>query len=242
MLTLIRSGTGLYHHKAAAQGVRAGFVGIVLPSADPGLLIAETEDPYDHYYCRFAGDEALRMARAASAAHGGAAFFEYPRWPEAMIVFESMLTLESRGGASASQWMTQTEAELARLLALLVSVPPSTESRLGEASLRQYMIDRISEPFDLDQMAQSFGMSRFSFSRRARAILGESLSSASRRLKLEFSRALLGEPALDLTIAEIALRAGYQDALYFSRVFSRQFSLSPSAYRGRVRAPKGNAR
>ncbi len=235
MFTLVRAGSGLYHRKGRVQRVHAGFLGLVLPSPDTGLLIADAQDPYDHYFCRFAGHEALRMARVVSVRHAGAAFFEYPRWPEVMLILESMMTLESRA-PSTTLWMTQTEAELARLLALLLTLPASDEPRLTEARLRQYMIDRMAEPFDLDQMAQHFGMSRFSFSRRARAALGEPLSSASRLLKLEFSRSLLDAAALDLSIADVALRAGYQDPLYFSRIFRRHFAMSPTRYRARVLA------
>jgi AraC family transcriptional activator of pobA len=39
----------------------------------------------------------------------------------------------------------------------------------------------------------------------------------------------------ELSIGEIAYRAGYGDQLYFSRAFKRQFGESPSAYRERMR-------
>jgi AraC family transcriptional activator of pobA len=39
----------------------------------------------------------------------------------------------------------------------------------------------------------------------------------------------------DMTIGEIAHRAGYGDQLYFSRAFKRQFAEAPSAYRERMR-------
>jgi AraC family transcriptional activator of pobA len=36
----------------------------------------------------------------------------------------------------------------------------------------------------------------------------------------------------DLTIGEIAFRAGFEDQLYFSRAFKRHYGVAPSAYRG----------
>ena len=234
MFTLFRSGSGLYHRKGHVQRIGAGVAGLVLPSSDPGLLIADTGDPYDHYFCRFAGYEALRMAKAIAGQHGGARFFEYSRWPEAMMILDSMLNLDSAQPATPP-WMNQGDAELARLLALLLAAPAPNERPLNEPNLRRYMSDRLAEPFELEPMARHFGTSRFTLSRRARAILGESLSEASRRLKLEFARSLLDAPALDLSIAEVALRSGYQDPLYFSRIFRRQFSVSPSTYRESVR-------
>ncbi len=38
-----------------------------------------------------------------------------------------------------------------------------------------------------------------------------------------------------MSVGEIAYRAGYDDQLYFSRAFKRQFGEPPSAYRERMR-------
>jgi AraC family transcriptional regulator, transcriptional activator of pobA len=39
----------------------------------------------------------------------------------------------------------------------------------------------------------------------------------------------------DLTIGEVAHRAGFDDQLYFSRAFKRRFGEAPKVYRERVR-------
>jgi AraC family transcriptional activator of pobA len=35
----------------------------------------------------------------------------------------------------------------------------------------------------------------------------------------------------DLTVGEIAFRAGYEDQLYFSRAFKRRYGVAPMGYR-----------
>ncbi len=45
----------------------------------------------------------------------------------------------------------------------------------------------------------------------------------------------------DLTIGEIAFRAGFSDQLYFSRAFKRRYDLSPSAYREKSMHSRGLA-
>jgi AraC-like DNA-binding protein len=232
MLTVVRAGRGLYYRGGNVQAVSAGFVGLVLPSADPGLLMADAEEPYDHYFCRFAGSEALRMTRGALARQAGARFFPWRRWPEAVTACESMLALEHQThGAADPDWMTQTEAELARLLALFVSPLGPDAAPLSEAKLRRYLIDHLSRPFDLDAMARHFGVSRFHLSRKGRALLGESLGTLTRRLRLELCRSLLDATQLDLSVSEVALRAGYDDPLYFSKLFRRHTGMSPTQYR-----------
>ena len=232
MLTVVRSGRGLYYRGGEVQQVTSGFVGLVLPSSDPGLLMADPEAPYDHYFCRFAGQEALRMARGALAAHGGERFFPWRRWPEAVTLCESMLALERQSkGATHPDWMSQTEAQLAALLSLFVAAPAAGEPDLREATLRRYLTDHISEPFDLDVMARHFQVSRSHLSRKGRTLLGEALHAVSRRLRLELARSLLDASLLDLSVTDVARRVGYDDPLYFSRVFRRYAGVSPSQYR-----------
>jgi AraC-like DNA-binding protein len=237
MLTVVRAGRGVYYRGGEVLTLTAGFVGLVLPSSDPGLLMADPEAPYDHYYCRFAGHEALRMAKGAIAARDGARFFPWRRWPEAVTLCESMLALDRQTQGSAHpDWMSQTEAQLAALLALFVAAPERNEPQLREATLRRYLTDHVHEPFDLDRMARHFSVSRSHLSRQGRALLGEPLGVVSRRLRLELSRSLLDATLLELSVSEVARRVGFEDPLYFSKVFHRYAGMSPTEYRER-RAP-----
>ena len=49
------------------------------------------------------------------------------------------------------------------------------------------------------------------------------------RVMLEAARLLR---FTDLTVGEIAFRAGFDDQLYFSRAFKRHYGVAPSVYRG----------
>lgn len=233
MLTVVREGRGLYYAAGDVMTIESGHVGLVLPSSDPGLLMADPEAPYDHYYCRFAGREALRMAREIVSVHGGASFFPSRRWSEALAVCEAMLALESRTVSASSEWMGEGEAALCRLLALLLGNPAAKPIAVGAMSLRHYLAHHVSRPFDLDKMAAHFGVSRFHLSRRGRALLGEPLAVASRRLRLELACSLLDASVLELNVSEVARRVGYDDPLYFSKVFRRYVGVSPREYRQR---------
>jgi AraC family transcriptional activator of pobA len=52
------------------------------------------------------------------------------------------------------------------------------------------------------------------------------------RVMLEAARLLR---FTDLTIGEVAFRAGFRDQLYFSRAFKRRYGVAPTAYRARLR-------
>jgi AraC-like DNA-binding protein len=238
MLTVVRGGRGLFYRSGEVLTVSAGCVGLVLPSSDPGLLMADAELPYDHYYCRFAGREAIRMAREIVAVHG-ARFFPLRRWGEAVTACEAMLALDHPDRSGSVEWMSQADAGLCSLLALLLTKPSTDAPHLSAATLRQYLVHHVSRPFDLDEMASHFGVSRFHLSRKGGALLGEPLAAASRRLRLDLARSLLAASALDLSIGEIARRVGYEDPLYFSKTFRRHVGSSPRQYRAQHTAREG---
>jgi AraC-like DNA-binding protein len=231
MLTVVRAGAGFYHRGDRSERIQRGVVGLVLPSADPGLLLADVHNPYDHYYCRFTGREALRMARAIVAAHGGQSFFPFRRWPEVAGILDAMLLQDRQAASPHPEWMSQSEATLARLLSVLLLPPASGETLLTAGGIQRYLLDHVAEPLELDRIAEYFGVSRFHMSRRARALLGDRLEAVSRRLKLEFAISLLEASSPELGVADVARRVGYDDPLYFSRVFRRQVGMSPSRYR-----------
>ena len=242
MLSVVCAGFGFYHRDGIVQRVGRGDLLLVLPGPNPGLLVADPQNPYDHYYCRFAGSEALRMASAIVAEYGELAFRVGSRWADVVSRLETMLTLERQSPSVECSFMSPTEGELARLLALLVTPARAGEARLSAPALRRYLADHVAEPFSLGRMAKHFGVSRFYLSRRANAMLGASLERISRDNKLEPSLALLDAPTVDLSIAEVARCVGFHDPLYFSKVFRRALGKSPREYRAERRerpsAPK----
>lgn len=106
------------------------MLGLVLPGKSVGWLRAEEEEPYTHLYCRFAGSDALRMARC----------------------------------------------------------------------IRQ---------------------------------LGDTLQRSAEREKMAWACALPSDRTLPFSIGEVRDRVGYNDPLYFSKVFKRHFGQSPRALRNR---------
>ncbi len=50
-------------------------------------------------------------------------------------------------------------------------------------------------------------------------------------LRMETSRVLLEKYGRNLSVAEVAVRCGYEEPLYFSKVFRKRFGVSPGKYR-----------
>lgn len=85
------------------------------------------------------------------------------------------------------------------------------------------------EDFSIKVLYSKIGMSRTQLHRKLVALTGVPASQTIRSFRLEKARELL--LTTRMTIAEVAYAVGFSDPLYFSRVFSRQFGLSPSEAR-----------
>lgn len=94
------------------------------------------------------------------------------------------------------------------------------------------LADRLDSDLDLSELAGAACFSPFHFHRVFRGVVGESIGSLIRRLRLERSAWMLLEG--DEPIGVIALRAGYQSAATFGRAFAAAFGESPARFR-RVR-------
>lgn len=240
MLTLVTAGRGVYQCGSRTLPLRAGMLGLVLPGKNVGWLRAEAQDPYTHFYCRFAGSDALRMARRIRQRQS-AAFEAHPRFPRLRKIFEEMLATGSIGPANECKapFLTPAEARLALLLATLLE-PATLEigrPRLTRDALIGYLLDHLSEPLSLDKMARHFQISKAQLCREGKLQLGDTLQRSAEREKMAWACALLSDRSLPFSISEVSDRVGYNDPLYFSKVFKRHFGQSPRALRNRFPQP-----
>ncbi len=236
MLTVCLSGAGRYLHRGVAAPVGPGTVGLVLPVGDPGILMTDPDDPYDHLYCRFAGGEALRIAHRVVARRDGRRFFTHPAWQDVSQVLLRALTWgRIHSTVRQGDRMTRPDAALAEALTLLDAPEPSAVPALTAERLRAYIDDHLADPADLAAAAAFFGVSKPHLCRVAKKQLGTTLQRAWQAAKMDWARVLLAEPSL--SIGEVARRVGYRDPFYFSNVFKRQVGQSPTGYRrARLRA------
>lgn len=233
MLLIFLSGKGIYHLGEVDTPVRQGMVGIILPQGDPGLLICDPVNPYDHLQCRFAGKQAIEVATRIANDHGGRRLFEHPRWQELAEILQRGLPLwpgRELGPPPEQEKLRRVDAILAEALACLDVSMVQTAKRHA-AQLHEYMHVHIGRPINLDVVAADFAVSKQYLCRMARKELGQTLGNAWIDIKLRWARILLQREAG--SIADVARRVGFDDPLYFSRVFKRHVGISPAAWRRR---------
>ncbi len=94
-----------------------------------------------------------------------------------------------------------------------------------------YIGENFRQDITLEDAAGKAGLSSFYFSRLFKKSRGVTFIEYITMLRVDEARKLLKETTL--SIGEISERVGYSDQNYFTRVFKRYESVSPSVYRAR---------
>ena len=83
--------------------------------------------------------------------------------------------------------------------------------------------------FDVNRFVEQAGMSETQFRRKLSALTGASPNNFIQSFRLEKARQLLKQT--ELNISEISFQTGFSDPSYFSRVFLRNYEVSPRDFR-----------
>ena len=86
---------------------------------------------------------------------------------------------------------------------------------------------------DMDSMASEMAVSRTQLNRKVLAITGQNASAYIMQLRLARAKRLLKADE-STPIGNVALRCGFDDVAYFSRIFKKTYGLTPSQFRRRV--------
>ncbi len=97
------------------------------------------------------------------------------------------------------------------------------------ALVLHYVERHLNEPMELKELASKAYFSPYHFHRIFRAMVGESLASYMRRLRLEAAANQL--LYTEKKITDISLDAGFEYLESFIRAFKRRFAISPALFR-----------
>lgn len=129
-------------------------------------------------------------------------------------------------------------ARLALLSQPRASQAPFVDSALLGPSLpsfahgvAQWLGARLTEPYDLERLAQAFHVSTRTLLRRVKAQTGDSPLVLLQQARVDKAKQLLNDSAW--SIAQITEAVGYADVPTFSRLFTRRVGETPARYRRR---------
>ena len=132
--------------------------------------------------------------------------------------------------ALLEEWEGAEEYMVGQLYSLLVllSEPRRNKNPFSKA------VKKLCDPKDktsVAELAESYGMSEGHFIRQFKSYTGQTPLEYRAFKKIETAKSLLS--GTDMSVTDISSALGFEDPLYFSRVFKRQAGVSPREYRNK---------
>ena len=224
------AGKGYYQSENRDWAVQAGDL-LYAPPDSHHLYWADGHQPWTIYWIHLAGpllshyEKLLGLIRNGPVRHLGIR-------EELILDFNRVIMNMPSPGDEATRWLC-LQAAAVSLFGHLASLPVNMEDLVSAYGPIQKAIalmnDSLGQAFNMARFARAAGCSERHFLRRFRMVTGSSPSDWFIRQKIQRAGALLTIP--HIRVKEVASRLGYEDPLYFSKVFRRLAGLSPEEYR-----------
>lgn len=110
--------------------------------------------------------------------------------------------------------------------------PTSPDQRflsLVLADIQQHLSD---PDYSVESMADAANMSRSTFGRKLRAMMGQAPADLLRDMRLKRAATLIDED--ELTVAQVAYEVGFNDPHYFGKCFKAYHGMTPTEYKARA--------
>jgi AraC-like DNA-binding protein len=221
----VRHGTGLLRSRAARHPLEAGTL-CLIPPREPHM---ENSD---------SAIDLIWMGFQLGSDAGGPQRIEPVTSLELSDETERLWLLAEQGrDGSGAEIDGRARAIVARLRRLQVTGAEEKGGDVIERAIR-HIHNHFPEVIAVPAMVRQLGCSEGYFHRLFRKRTGRTPMGYLTEVRMRHARRLLEETALP--IKEIATLAGFEDPLYFSRVFRKEAGLSPAPYRERQK--NGSAR
>ena len=160
------------------------------------------------------------------------------------VILEHLHAAARAGGERGDAGFWEAQAALCSLLQVLQRVEP--QGRGADAAMvpnagpavsvfvkevNSHLAGRLNGRATLAAIAASMNVSPSTLAHRYAAESGQSPLSAFRRMRLDVARSLI---VRGLKLEAVAAQTGFCDAYHLSKAFTRQFTVSPAAYRRRA--------
>lgn len=192
------------------------------------IIEADVREPYESYWIMFKGAEAKRILDILGLECRNY-FFPFDKVDKCKeIIHKSLFEIEPKNIIEETSILQKTFFEILSEHLTNHSVK-FTKSDTMVKNVVDYFENNYMKKIEISEIAEMFGYSRNHLSREFKKKYGMSPKEYLLALRIEKSKVLLDVGKSN--IQEVALTVGFEDALYFSRYFSKKVGVTPSQYK-----------
>jgi len=208
---------------------------LLLPQGVAHHYHADPEQPWTIYWVHFQGGSTAVFTHYLGYREAGNPVTRVGVSPQLAAQFRGLMEVHSTGYNTRAfinaanqlrHLLTQLALEKRRAQAI-------NQHSFNLAAVQSFMLEHLSEQVDLDTLAAAAKLSKYHFSSKYKALTGYSPIRHFLNMKMEYACRLLDSG--DLSVKGVAIALGYDDPLYFSRLFNKTVGMSPRSYRNSVR-------
>ncbi len=227
LIHLITSGKGVFDTGKQTYPLSAGDGFLVTPSRVVSYH-ADADDPWEYSWVGFNGTDAERLMLLTGLSEADPTF----HYDTDERLIRELETIRSDLGSSPSD-EAKRQAYLLFFISSLMELfgREQTEKRGGFEYINKalrYIDYNYSRPIDVDDIAQSAGISRSHLYRLFVEHISMPPNEYLIRYRINKACALLRRPGI--AVAEAAYSTGFSDQLYFSKVFKKYKGIPPSKF------------
>lgn len=224
-LHYIVSGRGYLETSRATFPVQAGESFIIFPHMEV-YYYPDPLDPWEYYWIEFSGPEASRLLSMINLAP------DQPVVEASPQNFEPLFQLFKTSGTAPFE-RERADAGVQLLLSYYMEYYPSPRALLKQdyaSSAKEYIESNYwKSSVTVHDVVEYVKIERSYLFRLFKEANGQSVSGYLTAYRIQRACELLVHS--ELSVKSLAYSVGYQDPLYFSRVFKKATSFTPSEYR-----------
>lgn len=200
---------------------------------------ADESDPYESYWIMLQGERVPELLRKCGFPQHNAVLPFAHNEAAARILKRAVFDITPKNEFEEGALM---QAAFYDLLALHVQNTKAVEyaPSVTVQNIKNYINDNYHRPIKIGKLAAENNYSRSYLYTTFKREYGVSPQEYLLEYRIRRAKQLLTEPSISLTVKEISFAVGFEDPLYFSRLFRKKTGISPTQYKKTNRTPKGS--
>lgn len=229
LIHYINSGKGYYKTNGQTFLLTKGDAFLIYPETE-GSYYADEEDPWEYYWVGFHGSDAAALINATDFSLENPVFYHCTSGEKIRDCFFQIY--QSHGNTIAD--MLRMTGSLYHALSLFIqdsmTKQPKASSSLSRIELAvSFISSQYSYPITVEDIAAYIGVSRSHLFREFKEHLNQSPKDYLTKYRIREACRLLSDTSL--SIQSVANSVGYENGMYFSRIFHQKMGMTPSQFR-----------